>query len=77
MSLKADVSSVRPSSERLANDKLERLDNDKWSERNFVCQTQVCDLIDMNTILPNAYRIVISESITYLRIVCFHSWMEM
>ena len=67
--LKADVSSVRPSSERLGND--------KWSEWNFVCQAQVCDLIDINTILPKAYRIVISKSISYLWIVCFQSSMEM
>ena len=44
---------------------LERLGNDKWSERNFVCQSQVCDITDINTILPIAYRIDISESITY------------
>ena len=47
MSLKADVSSVRPSSERLANDKLERLDNDKWSEGNFVCLVNIPDIINI------------------------------
>ena len=47
MSLKAGVSSVRPSSERLANDKLERLDNDKWSEGNFVCLVNIPDIINI------------------------------
>ena len=46
-SLKADVSSVRPSSERLGNGKLERLDNDKWSEENFVCLVNIPDIINI------------------------------
>ena len=63
-SLKADVSGVRPSSERSSNDKY-RLGNDKWSERNFVCQTQVCDLIDMNTI----YQTLIESSSLSLSLI--------
>ena len=58
MSLKADVSSVRPSSERLANDKLERLDNDKWSEGNFVCLVNIPDIIKIffyQTVIKSSY----------------------
>ena len=39
-SLKADVSGVRPSSERSSNDKY-RLGNDKWSERNCLPNTSL------------------------------------
>ena len=74
-SLKADVSSVRPSSERLGNGKLERLDNDKWSEGNFVCLVNIPDII--NLFLPNGYQIVMSEfrlSLSYELYVFSPEW---